>query len=75
MFAREAASLHTAHVLVPKNLAAKSRVSTTSKLIETKGLQVLHFGHLRKTGGEGELPVGTDRADPGQIGPGGFLTL
>jgi hypothetical protein len=38
---------------VPKNLEAKSRVSITSKLIESKALQVLYFGHLRKTGGRG----------------------
>src|SRR6267378_3770320 len=42
-----------AHLPVPKSLAAKSRVSITSKLIQTKGLQVLHFCHLRKTGGRG----------------------
>src|SRR5882757_1197341 len=46
-------SIHTAHLPVPKSLAAKSRVSITSKLIQTKGLQVLHFCHLRKTGGRG----------------------
>jgi hypothetical protein len=53
MFARGVAYLHAAHLPVPKGLAAKSRVSISSKLIETKGLQVLHFGHLRKTGGRG----------------------
>src|SRR6267378_7238859 len=41
------------HLPVPKSLSAKSSVSVTSKLIQTKGLQVLHFGHLRKTGGRG----------------------
>jgi hypothetical protein len=57
MFARGVISLHTAHLPVPKNLASKSRVSITSKLIETKGLQVLHFGHLRKTGGRGSYQL------------------
>src|SRR6266481_5217834 len=42
-----------AHLPVSKSLAAKSSVSVTSKLIQTKGLQVLHFCHLRKTGGRG----------------------
>src|SRR5258708_38961424 len=46
-------SVHVGHPPVPKSLAAKSSVSLTSKLIETKGLQVLHFCHLRKTGGRG----------------------
>src|SRR5882757_675579 len=46
-------SVHVGHLPVPKSLAAKSSVSLTSKLIETIGLQVLHFGHLRKTGGRG----------------------
>src|SRR6266702_8851385 len=53
MFARGAVYLHAAHLPVPKTLAAKSSVSTSSKLIETKGLQLQHFGHLRKTGGWG----------------------
>ena len=59
MFARGRVYLHTPLLLGRKFLEAKSRVSTTSKLIETKGLQVHYFGHLRKTGGEGELPAGT----------------
>jgi hypothetical protein len=42
-----------AHLPVPKSLAAKSRVSISSKLIEIKGLQLHYFGHLRKTGGRG----------------------
>ena len=42
-----------AHLPVPKSLAAKSSVSVSSKLIEIKGLQLQHFGHLRKTGGRG----------------------
>ena len=53
MFARGWACLHTAHLPVPKNLAAKPCVSISSKLIENKRLQVLYFGHLRKTGGRG----------------------
>jgi hypothetical protein len=53
MFARGWACLHAAHLPVPKSLAARSSVSVTSKLIEIKGLQILHFGHLRKTGGRG----------------------
>jgi hypothetical protein len=71
MCAREAASLHSAHVPVPKSLAVKSRVSASSKLIETIGLQVLYFGHLRKTGGRGSyrlvqtgrIPDRLDRED------------
>jgi hypothetical protein len=42
-----------AQLLVPKNLAVKPCISITSKLIENKTLQVLYFGHLRKTGGRG----------------------
>ena len=42
-----------ARIPVPKILSAKSRVSTSSKLIEIKGLQPQYFGHLRKTGGRG----------------------
>jgi hypothetical protein len=53
MFARGVVYLHAAHLPVPKSLAAKSSVSVSSKLIEIKGLQILHFGHLRKTGGRG----------------------
>jgi len=61
MFARAVVYLHAAcpelsrraHLPVPKNLAAKSRVSITSKLIEINGLQLHYFGHLRKTGGRG----------------------
>ncbi len=40
MFARKLLSLHTAQLPVRTPLVAKSRVSATSKLIETKGLQV-----------------------------------
>jgi len=53
MLAREWACLHTAHLPVPKSLAAKPCVSISSKLIDIKRLQVLHFGHLRKTGERG----------------------
>ena len=56
MFARGWADLHTPHLSVPKTLASKSRLSITSKLIQIKGLQLQHFGHLRKTGGGG-VPV------------------
>ena len=65
MFARELLSLHTAQLPVRTPLVAKSRVSATSKLIETKGLQVPYFGHLRKTGGGGVT---------GWYRPGGSLT-
>jgi len=53
MFARGWAYLHAAQLPVPKNLAVKPCISITSKLIESKRLQVLYFGHLRKTGGRG----------------------
>jgi len=56
-------SIHTAQLPVRKPFQAKSRVSASSKLIETNRLQVLYFGHLRKTGGRGELPTGTDQED------------
>src|SRR5258708_1221597 len=53
MFAREFLSLHTARLSFPKTLPSKSCVPLTSKLIQTKALQVLYSGHLRKTGGRG----------------------
>src|SRR5258708_3817480 len=53
MRARGVLSLHTAPISVPKTPASKSCACLTSKLIETEGLQVLHSGHLRKTGGRG----------------------
>ena len=53
MFARGVVYLYAAHLPVPKSLAAKSTVSISSKLIEIKRLQLLYFGHLRKTGGRG----------------------
>src|SRR6267378_4087023 len=53
MLARGLVSLHTLPLLGRKSSSVKSRVSVTSKLIESKRLQVLHFGHLRKTGGWG----------------------
>ena len=56
-FARGLVSLHTVHLSVPKTIASKSCVSITSKLIQTKGLQVLYFGHLRKTGGRGSYQL------------------
>jgi hypothetical protein len=52
-FARGLVSLHTPPLLGRKSFQAKPRVSISSKLIDTKGLQVLYFGHLRKTGGRG----------------------
>ena len=72
MFARGWAYLYTAPPPVPKNPAAKPCVSITSKLIQTKGLQVLYFGHLRKTGGRGELPAGTRCY--GKSGTGGMFS-
>src|SRR6266481_4518886 len=53
MLARGLFSLHTLPLLGRKSSLVKSRVSITSKLIESKRLQVLYFGHLRKTGGWG----------------------
>jgi hypothetical protein len=61
-FARGLVSLHTPPLLGRKPSSAKSRVSISSKLIENKRFQVLYFGHLRKTGGGGELPVSTARS-------------
>ena len=49
----EAISLHSPPLLGRKPSSVKSRVSTSSKLIEIKGLQLQYFGHLRKTGGRG----------------------
>jgi len=57
MFARGVLSLHIVQLSVPKTPASNSRVSITSKLIETKRLQVLHSGHLRKTGGGGSYQL------------------
>src|SRR5258708_529515 len=51
MLARGLITLHTLPLLGRKSSSVKSRVSITSKLIESKRLQVLYFGHLRKTGG------------------------
>ena len=50
-------SVRRAHLPVPKSLTSKSSVSISSKLIETKGLQALCFGHLRKTGGRGSYQL------------------
>src|SRR5258708_16170724 len=52
-FAQGLVSLHTPPLLGRKLSSVKSRVSISSKLIESKGLQLQHFGHLRKTGGRG----------------------
>jgi hypothetical protein len=57
MFAQRWVYLHTPPLLGRKFLEAKSRISLTSKLIETKGLQVHYFGHLRKTGGRGSYQL------------------
>src|SRR5258708_3387817 len=57
MRARGVLSLHTAPISVPKSPAPKSCACLTSKLIETKRLQVLHSGHLRKTAGRGSYPL------------------
>src|SRR6266481_6368758 len=57
MLARGLFSLHTLPLLGRKSSLVKSRVSITSKLIETKPLQVLYFGHLRKTGGWGSYQL------------------
>ena len=38
-FARKLVSLHTAELSAPKTFATNSRVSISSKLIETKALQ------------------------------------
>jgi hypothetical protein len=50
---------------VPKNPAAKSRVSTTYKLIESKGLQLHCFDHLQKTGGRGSYRLVYDKRSCG----------
>ena len=55
--ARGVLPLQTVQLAVPKTLATNSRVPITSKLIENKPLQVLHSGHLRKTGGRGSYPL------------------
>ena len=51
-----------AHLPVQKSHAVMSPVSITSKLIQTTGLQLQHFGHLRKTGGRGVLPACPERS-------------
>ena len=62
MVSRGMACLCTAPLSVPKNPAAKSPVSITYKLIESKGLQVYCFGHLRKIGGRGVLLACPERS-------------
>jgi hypothetical protein len=64
MFARGVVSLHTPPLLGRKPSSVKSRVSITSKLIEIKGLQLQHFGHLRKTGGRGSYGHPTKDVHP-----------
>src|ERR1700675_4990258 len=56
-FARGLVSLHTLPHLGPKPSSAKSRISITSKLIDIKGLQLQHFGHLQKIGGRGSYQL------------------
>ena len=48
---------HTPQLLSRKPSSAKSRVSISSKLIENKGLQLQHFGHLQKIGGRGSYQL------------------
>ena len=56
------ALLSSPPLLDRKPSSVKSRVCISSKLIESKGLQLQHFGHLRKTGGWGSyLLVHTTR--------------
>jgi hypothetical protein len=62
MFARGLVSLHTLPLLGRKPPSVKSPVSISSKLIQTKGLQVPYFGHLRKIGGRGVLPACPERS-------------
>jgi hypothetical protein len=64
MLARGWACLHTLPLLGRKPSLAKSRVSISSKLIEIKGLQLQHFGHLRKTGGRGSYGHLTKHVHP-----------
>jgi hypothetical protein len=52
-FARGVLSLRTTPFSVTKTPPSNSRVSISSKLIQTKALQVLYSGHLRKIGGRG----------------------
>jgi hypothetical protein len=57
-FARGLVSLNTPPLLGRKSFEAKFCVSISSKLIETKRLQLHYFGHLRKTGGRGSDRLG-----------------
>jgi hypothetical protein len=68
-FARELLSLHTPPLLGRKSLKAKSRVSITSKLIQTKRLQVPYSGHLRKTGGRGSYRLVHTTHCPAELRP------
>jgi hypothetical protein len=53
MFARGLVSLFSPPLLGRNTFSAKPCVSITYKVIEKTRLQVLYFGHLRKTGGRG----------------------
>jgi hypothetical protein len=69
MFARGLVPLHTPPLLGRKSSSVKSRVSITSKLIEIKGLQLQHFGHLRKTGGRGSYRLVHATHHPAELRP------
>ena len=69
MFARGLVSLHTPPLLARKPASVKSRVSTTSKLIEIKRLQLQSFGHLRKTGGRGSYQLVHATRHPAELRP------
>jgi hypothetical protein len=69
MFARGLVSLHTPPLLGRKPSSVKSRVSTTYKLIQNKGLQLHYFGHLRKTGGRGSYRLVHATQHPAELRP------
>ena len=62
-FAGGLVTLHAPPLLGRKPSSVKSCVSTSSKPIEIKGLQLHYFGHLRKTGGRGSYRL-VYTADP-----------
>jgi hypothetical protein len=68
-FAGGLVTLHTPPLLGRKPSSVKSRVSITSKLIEIKALQVLYFGHLRKTGGSGSYRLVHATQHPAELRP------
>jgi len=69
MRARGWACRHTPPFPGRKCFAAKSRISTSSKLIENKRFQVLYFGHLQKTGGRGSYRLVHTTHHPARKGP------